>query len=72
MATTTLPRESAPTNEDTPRILTPNEAADLLRLRYKTVLQACKDGRLPHFRIGQQVRFDYDQLVEWMRQGGAR
>jgi excisionase family DNA binding protein len=38
-------------------ILTPNEVADLLRMRKSWVYNAARTGELPHLRLGRSVRF---------------
>jgi excisionase family DNA binding protein len=36
--------------------LTPREAASLLRVNYRTVLDACSTDQLPHVRVGRAIR----------------
>lgn len=72
MATISTSRETGnPTHDTQTRVLSPNEVATLLQIRYKTVLELAKRGEIPHFRVGRLVRFDEAALTDWIR-GGAR
>jgi excisionase family DNA binding protein len=67
----TIRQTGEPTNDTRTRVLSPNEVAALLQIRYKTVLELAKRGEIPHFRVGRLVRFDEAALTDWIR-GGAR
>lgn len=71
MPTTTSRDSGHPSNDTHTRVLSPQEVATLLQIRYKTVLELAKRGEIPHFRVGRLVRFDERTLNEWIR-GGAR
>jgi PTS system nitrogen regulatory IIA component len=45
--------------------LSVGEVADLLGVSAKTVYRWVKDGRLPAYRLGQQLRFNRSELLEW-------
>jgi len=47
-----------------PTILTPPEAASLLRVSETTVIRLCRRGQLPCSHIGLQWRIDREQLRE--------
>jgi excisionase family DNA binding protein len=49
------------------KVLTIAEVAALLKVHPITVYRLTKQGKLPHFRIGRVLRFDADQLEEWLR-----
>ncbi len=51
----------------TRKILTLSEVAELLKLHPITVYRMIKQGKLPYFRIGRVLRFDADQLEDWVR-----
>jgi excisionase family DNA binding protein len=54
-------------------ILEPHEVAELLKLRYSTVLDLSRRGVLPAFKIGKHWRYRRADLEEWMlcrRNGG--
>jgi excisionase family DNA binding protein len=57
---------------DNPEILTPQEAADFLRVPLLTVQRQAKAGRLPGRRIGKEWRFSRTVLIEWMAAGPDR
>ena len=49
------------------RILTIAEVAELLRVHPMTVYRMIKQGDIPSFRIGRALRFDAEQLENWLR-----
>lgn len=51
----------------TQKILTISEVSELLKVHPITVYRMIKQGRLPHFRIGRVLRFDADQLADWLQ-----
>lgn len=53
----------------TNKILTIAEVADRLSMHPVTVYRLAKEGRLPFFRIGRMLRFDADELDQWVREG---
>jgi excisionase family DNA binding protein len=50
-------------------ILTPQEAADFLRVPLLTVQRQAKAGRLPGRRVGKEWRFSRSMLREWVAPG---
>lgn len=49
------------------KILTPEQLADSLQVRVRTVLDLARADRIPHIRIGVQKRFILDEVVEALR-----
>jgi excisionase family DNA binding protein len=49
-------------------LLTPLEAAELLRLPRSTLYELCRRGVLPHLRLGRHIRFERDSLERFVRQ----
>ena len=47
--------------------LNAQQVAELLGLSKKQVYQMAATGKLPSFRIGKAVRFDAQDLAEWLR-----
>jgi PTS system nitrogen regulatory IIA component len=45
--------------------LSVSDVAELLGVSGKTVYRWVKDGRLPAYRLGQQLRFNRSELLEW-------
>jgi excisionase family DNA binding protein len=43
-----------------------DEAADFLGIRPKTLYEWVRQGRVPHRKIGFNVRFDPDELESWV------
>ena len=44
-----------------------NEVADVLGLNKKTIERMARAGRIPSFKLGNQVRFDPRLLAEWAK-----
>lgn len=47
--------------------LNAKQIAELLGISKKKVYQMAATGKLPSFRIGKAVRFDAQDLAEWLR-----
>ncbi len=48
-----------------PRLLTAQEAGELLAVPKSWVLAEARADRIPHVRLGRYVRFDGEELVGW-------
>jgi excisionase family DNA binding protein len=48
------------------KILTITEVAERLRMHAVSVYRLVKEARLPVFRIGRMLRFDADEVEQWM------
>jgi excisionase family DNA binding protein len=57
---------------DEPEILTPQEAAEFLRVPLLTVQRQAKAGKIPGRRIGKEWRFSRTVLIKWMAGGPGR
>ena len=55
---------------DSPRLLTPQQAADWLQCSATTVYRLAEDGKIPSVRVGRLLRFSLEALQAWAR-GGA-
>ncbi len=49
-------------------LLSATEVADLLAVPVTWVREATRAGRLPHVRLGRYVRYEWDQVLAWVRQ----
>jgi excisionase family DNA binding protein len=47
-------------------VLTPDEAAELLRSEAATVIQMAEDGTLPGRKVGDEWRFARSALMRWL------
>ena len=47
-------------------LMTPGEAAQLLRVRVSWIYDAVRDGRLPCLRVGRHIRFSRSMLERWL------
>lgn len=48
-------------------ILTPDEAAELLKLSTRQTLRLVSRNEVPHFRLPNgEIRFDSDDLRQWL------
>ncbi len=50
-----------------PRFLTPEEAADMLRVTRTTIYTLVRTGELPASRIGRQIRIEPDDLRAYLK-----
>jgi excisionase family DNA binding protein len=56
-----------------PMVLTPEELAQMLRVRRRSVYEAISRGDIPGVRrIGRKVRIDRDSVLAWMADGHGR
>ena len=53
------------------KILLATEAAALLRVTTNRLYELAKRGAIPCVRVGRQVRFSEDRLLEWIANGGS-
>lgn len=44
--------------------------AERTGLTPERIYTLCREGVFPHVRLGRQVRFDPDQVEEWITNGG--
>jgi excisionase family DNA binding protein len=57
------------TSRHLPHLLTPSEAADLLRTSRKAIYSMVERGQLPGIvRIGRRVLIREAELLDWLRQ----
>ena len=49
-------------------ILTVKEICDLLRVDPSTVYKLVRQGKIPSFRVGNELRFRKDVIMRWMTQ----
>ena len=50
-------------------ILDIEQASDLLRLSKTTVYKMVKEGKLPHRKLGKQIRFSREVLQNFIKTG---
>ncbi len=53
------------------KILDVRELAEFLRVNPAAVYQGVKRGTIPHFKVGQQIRFRFSEIEKWMEAGGT-
>ena len=55
-----------------PRLLTVHEAAEFLGRSVNSMYIDCRANLIPHYRVGNSLRFDLDELRAWLqeRRGG--
>jgi len=49
------------------RLLTPKEVAEWLRMSLPWVYKACECGTLPYHRIGEAIRFDPEDIRQYLQ-----
>jgi excisionase family DNA binding protein len=58
--------------QNLPLWLTAEEAAEVLRISVGHVYELCRQGAIPHLKIGRTVRIDRDGLFYQAREGTRR
>ncbi len=48
------------------KVLLAGEVAELLKVPVPRVYELARDGRIPHVRIGRQVRFRQEAMEAWL------
>lgn len=46
--------------------LSPEQLADKLQINERTVRRWAKDGKIPCYRLGVEIRFNEPEIVEWI------
>ena len=54
-----------------PDVMTLREAADYLRVHWRTLADWARDGRVPVSRLGRAYRFRKALLDQWLDEGGT-
>jgi len=57
---------------DVPDILDAKQAADFLRLRISTLYEKTSEKRVPHFKRGNKLYFNRQQLQSWLEEGKVK
>jgi excisionase family DNA binding protein len=52
-------------------ILTTRMVADYLHCHLSTVYRLVKQGKIPHFKLGGDLRFEKAAIDEWIERGGG-
>ncbi len=48
------------------KLLTVNDLASCLSVRKSTVYSLVESGKIPHYRIGHQIRFSSSEISAWL------
>lgn len=54
-----------------PRTATAQEVAEALGLRLHRIYALTREHRIPHVRIGRQVRYPVEAIRDWVAAGGT-
>jgi excisionase family DNA binding protein len=69
IATAILPSLTAMQSVELPRLLNVVEAAQFLGMSRNAIYIACREGRIPHYKVNDwSVRFDLDELKSWLQE----
>lgn len=52
-------------------LLTAKETAEILKVTLPRVYELAREGLIPSVRMGRQIRFHEEKLMEWIEQGGS-
>ena len=48
--------------------LTPQELAEKLKVSRAAISQWCCQGKIPFYRFGKSVRFDPEEIMQWLKE----
>lgn len=48
--------------------LTVSQVAIKLGIKETTLYKICSRGEIPHFKVGQAIRFNIDTLEQWIKE----
>ena len=51
------------------QMLTADEVAQMLRITRATLYKLVKQGKIPAWRVGSDLRFSREAIEKWMQQG---
>lgn len=54
------------------RLVTAQTIADLLEVRVNCIYEWARNGVIPVIMVNTRMRFDYDEIVQWLRAGGTK
>lgn len=49
-----------------------DEVAEILGLSKQAAYLACREGKIPHLRIGKRIRVSQEALEKWIEQESAK
>jgi len=55
-------------SETLPYLVSAEYLAAQLSISYRSILRWAKERKMPHYRFGKLVRFDPEEVREWLRQ----
>jgi excisionase family DNA binding protein len=61
-----------PSHRPSPKFLTVQEVAELLRISVRTVYDMVSQRRIPYRKAGDRTIFDLDEILEWTKPDEAR
>ena len=50
-------------------LMTPEQCAEFLGIKINTLYVMKSQGRIPYRKVGHLLRFDFDEIVEWTKDG---
>jgi excisionase family DNA binding protein len=51
-----------------PNLISAEELAPQLNISYRSLLRWAQLGKIPHYRLEKQVRFDPEEIREWLKE----
>jgi len=50
------------------KLLKVDDVAEITRLSSVTIYKWAEEGKIPSFRLGNRVRFDYEEIMQWIKE----
>ena len=56
----------------TNQLMTPEQIAAFLQIEVNTIYVMKSQGRIPYRKVGNRLRFDLGEIIEWTKAKGKR
>lgn len=50
------------------KLLKAGDVAEITQLSAVTIYKWAEEGKIPSFRLGNRVRFDYEEVMQWLKE----
>lgn len=67
-----LSEQQSAAKQQQPEIMNINQAAEFLDLKVTTLYEKTSRKLIPHFKKGNKLYFNYEELQEWVQEGKVK
>jgi len=58
---------SATVSNSAAQLMTPEQCSEFLQVEVNTLYVMKSQGRIPYRKVGNRLRFDLDEIIEWTK-----